>query len=78
MNSKTLRYLKHFVKIGDRRNVLKILIGKPTGKIHLSVNATIIVERILKKKNIGVNLTKWLRSVQDKGYWKTSVTTPLY
>jgi hypothetical protein len=56
--------------MGERRDVYRVLVGKPAGKDHLgnpSIDGTIILRWIFRKWVVGG--TDWVELAQDRDRW---------
>ena len=60
-----MRWVGHVARVGERRGVYKVLVGKPEGKSHLEdlgIDGRIILRLIFQKWNVGVwTGSSWLR-----------------
>ena len=60
-----MRWVGHVVRVGERRGVYKVLMGKTEGKSHLEdlgIDGRIILRLIFQKWNVGVwTGSSWLR-----------------
>ena len=71
-----MRWARHVARMGDRRGVHKVLVGKPEGKRPLGR------PRLRWKDNIKVDLQEvgrgcgdWMELAQDRDRWRALVST---
>ena len=66
IKSRRMRWVGHVARMGERRGVYRVLMGKPEGKDHLgdpSVDGRIILRWIFRKWDVGVwTGSNWLRT----------------
>ena len=56
MKSRIMRWSGHVARMGERRDIYRVLVGKPEGKNHLGdpgVDGRIILRWILRKQDVG-------------------------
>ena len=67
-----MRWAGHVERMGERRGVYRVLVGKPDGKNHLGepgVDGTIILRWIIRKWDVGVwTRSSWLRIGTANGH----------
>ena len=65
IKSKIMRWAEHVARIGERRGVDRVLVGKPEGKRPLrrpGVDGRIILRWIFRKWDVGMRTgSSWLR-----------------
>jgi hypothetical protein len=61
IQSKRMRSMEHVVRIGEGRNVYRILVGKPEGKNHLKDQGVDGTKMDLKEIGWGGSGFTWLR-----------------
>ena len=65
IKSRRVRWAGHVARMGKRRGVERVLVGKPNGKDHFEdtgVDGRIILRRIFKKEDVRVwSGSSWLR-----------------
>jgi hypothetical protein len=65
IKSRRMRWAGHIARMGERRGVYRVLVGKPEGKNHLGVpdlDLRIILKWIFRKWDVGVwTGSSWLR-----------------
>jgi hypothetical protein len=64
--SRRMRWAGHVVRIGEKRNAHRILVGKSEGKRRMCVDNTKIVLRC------GMD---WIDLAEDRDRWRTHVNT---
>jgi hypothetical protein len=76
--SRRLRWIGHIARMEEGRNALRILTGKPSGKIPLG-RPKCRWEAIIRMDldEIGINAGNWVYSAQDRDYWRTLVNVVL-
>ena len=73
-----LRWAGHLARMEEGRSVLKILIGKPTGKRPLGRSGRRREDNIrMDLEEISINEGNWVDSVQDRNYWRALVNEAL-
>ena len=68
------RWAGHVARMGERRGVYRVLVGKTEGKIALgrpSADGKIILRWIFMKWDVGG--TNWIDLAQDRDRWRTLV-----
>ena len=73
IKSRRLKWAGHVVKMEEGRSVVKLLTGKPTGRLRYRRKDNIAI----RIKDIGVNTQYWIGSTQDRYYWKTPANVTL-
>jgi len=75
IKSRIMRWAEHVARIGERRDVYRVLVGKPEGKRLLGrlgdpgVDGSIILRRIFTKWEVGAwTGSSWLRIVTGGGH----------
>ena len=57
-----MRWAEHVARMGDRRDIYRVLVGKPEGERPLDVDGRIILRWIFRKCDVGVLTgSSWLR-----------------
>jgi hypothetical protein len=76
--SRRLRWAGYVPRIEGSGSFLDILKGKPTGKRHLGRPRRRWEDNIrMELKEIGINTSNWVDSVQDRDYWRALVNAAL-
>jgi len=64
MKSRRMRWEGHVARVGERKGVYRVLVGKPEGKDHFGdpdIDGRIILRWIFRKWDVGVwNGSSWL------------------
>jgi len=72
IKSRRIRWAGYVVRMGERRGVYRVLVGKPEGKNHLQdpgVDVRIILRWIFRKWDVGVwTGSSWLRIGTSGGH----------
>jgi len=74
IKSRRMSWAEHVARIGERRGVYRVLVGKPEGKNHLEdtgVNGRIILRCILRNCDVGG--VDWIDLAQDRDRWRALV-----
>jgi hypothetical protein len=77
IKTRRTRWVGHVARMGEKRNVYRILVGKPEGKRPLGKPRRRWVDNIkidLKRDRMGVD---WIDVAQDRDQWSTLVNTVL-
>ena len=65
IKSRRMRWAGHVARMGERRRICRVLVGKPEGKNHLKdpgVDGRIILKLIFRKWDVGIwTASIWLR-----------------
>ena len=78
VKSRRLRRAGHVARMEKDRSALKILTGTPTRKIPLGMPRHRWEDNIrMDFKGIDINRRNWVRSAQDRNYWRTLVIVAL-
>jgi hypothetical protein len=74
IKSRRLRWAGHIAQIGEKRNVCRLLVGKPQGKRPLGRPRGRWVDNIkMGLLEIGVNVVDWIGLAQDRYRWRALV-----
>jgi hypothetical protein len=69
-----MRWAGHVTRMGEKRNVYKLLIGKPEGKRPLGrPRRRWIDNNKMDLLEIGVNVVDWIGLAQDRYMWRALV-----
>jgi hypothetical protein len=72
IKSRKLRWVEHVARMGEERNVYKILMGKPEGK-RPRCRWEDGIRMDLRK--IGLGSVEWIQVAQDRDRWRALVNT---
>jgi hypothetical protein len=73
-----MRLVGHVARIGEKRNVYRILVGKPEGKRPLGRSRRRWVDNIkMDLREIGWDAVYWIDMAQDREQWRALVKTEL-
>ena len=71
-------YERDAARMEEGRSALKILTGKPAGKIPLGRPRRRWEDNIrMDLEGIGINAGNWVNSAQDRNYWRALVNAAL-
>jgi hypothetical protein len=71
-----MRWAGHVARMGETRNVYRILVGKPEGKRPLGRPRRRWVDNIkMDFREIGWDGMDWIELAQDRDYWTALVNT---
>jgi hypothetical protein len=74
MKSRRMRWARHVARMGEGRNVYKILVGKPEGKRTLRRPRRRWEDGIkMDLREIGWGGVEWIHLAQDRGLWRAVV-----
>jgi hypothetical protein len=73
IKSRTMRWAGHVARMGEGRNVYRILVGKPEGKDHLKDQG--VGGRMGSKWTLGILVggVEWIHLAQDRYRWRAVV-----
>jgi hypothetical protein len=70
IKSRKMRWAGHVARMGERRGVYRVLVGRPEGKRPLGrPNIK------LDLREIGIDRANWIQLAQDRVEWRTLVNT---
>jgi hypothetical protein len=76
MKSRRMRWAGHVARMGAKRNVYRILVGKPEGKRPLGRPRRRWADNIkMDLREIGWDGMDWIELAQDKDPWRALVNT---
>jgi hypothetical protein len=76
IKSRRMRWAGHVARIGETRNVYRILVGKPEGKRPLAKPRRRWVDNIkMDLGEIGWDGRDWIELAQDRDQWRALVKT---
>jgi hypothetical protein len=71
-----MRWAGHVARIGDKRNVYRLLVGKPEGKRPLGRPRRRWIDNIkMDVLEIGLGVVDWIGLVQDRYSWRALVNS---
>jgi hypothetical protein len=71
-----LRWARHVARMGEGRDVYRILVGKPKGKRPLGIPRRRWEDNIkMDLREIGIDGMNWIRLAQDRIKWRAFVNT---
>jgi hypothetical protein len=69
-----MRWAGHVARMGEKRNVYRLLVGKPEGKIQLGRPRSRWIDNIkMDVLEIGVSVVDWIGLAQDRYRWRALV-----
>jgi len=74
INSRSMRWAGHVARMGEKRGVNRVLVGKPEGKRPLGdpdVDGRLILRWIFRKWDVGG--MDWIELAEDKDRWRALV-----
>jgi hypothetical protein len=76
IKSRIMRWAGHVARMGEERNVYKVLMGKPEGKRPLERPRCRWEDRIrIYLTEIGWESVEWIQLAQDRDWWRALVNT---
>jgi hypothetical protein len=76
IKSRRMRWEGHVARIGEKRNVYKLLVGKPERKRPLGRPRRRWIDNIkMDLLEIGVSVEDWIGLAQDRYRWRTLVNS---
>jgi hypothetical protein len=69
-----MRWVGHVARMGEKRNVYRLLVGKPEGKRPLGRPRW----RWVDLAEVGLGGMDWISMAQDRGMWRALVNVVLY
>jgi hypothetical protein len=74
IKSRRMRWEGHVARMGEKRNVYRLLVGNPGGKRPLGRPRRRWIDNIkMDLSEIGVNVVDWIGLAQDRYRWKALV-----
>jgi hypothetical protein len=71
-----MRWAGHVARIGENRNVYRLLVGKPEGKRPLGKSRRGWIDNIkMDLLEIGLNVVDWIGLTQDRDRWRALVNS---
>jgi hypothetical protein len=76
IKSRRKRWVGHVAQMGEKRNVYRLLVGKPEGKKPLGRPRHRWIDNIkMEFLEIGLNVVDWIGLTQDRYKWRALVNT---
>jgi hypothetical protein len=74
MKSRRMRWAEHVARMGEKRNVYRLLVGNPEGKRPLGRPRCRWIDNIkMNLLEIGWNVVDWIGLAQDRYRWRALV-----
>jgi hypothetical protein len=74
IKSRRMRWMGHVARMGEKRNVYRLLVGKPEGKRQLGRPRRTWIDNIkMDLLEIGLNIVDWIGLTQDRYSWRALV-----
>jgi hypothetical protein len=74
IKSRRIRWAEHVARVGERRGVYRVLVGKPEGKGLLGIRRRRWEGNIkMGLQEVGFGAMEWIYLVQDRDRWRTVV-----
>jgi hypothetical protein len=71
-----MRWAGHVARVGEKRNLYRLLVGKPEGKRPLGRPRRRSMHNIkMDLSEIGVNVVDWIGLAQDRYRWRALVNS---
>jgi hypothetical protein len=78
IKSRRMRWVGHVARMGDKRNVYRLLVGKPEGKRPLGIPRCRWVENIKRDlRGLGWGDVDWIGLAKDRNRWRALVNSIL-
>jgi hypothetical protein len=76
IKSRRMRWAEHVARMGEKRNVYRLLVGKPQGKKLLGRPRRRWIDNIkMDLLDIRLNVVDWIGLVQDRYKWRALVNS---
>jgi hypothetical protein len=76
IKSRMMRWVGHVARMGEKRNVYRLLVGKPEGKGPLGRPRCRWIHNIkMDLLEIGLNVVDWIDLAQDRCMWRALVNS---
>jgi hypothetical protein len=76
IKSRRIRWAGHVARMGEKRNVYRLLVGKPEGKRPLARPRRRWIDNIkMELLEIGVNVVDWIGLAWDRYRWRALVNS---
>jgi hypothetical protein len=74
-----MRWAGHVARMGEKRNVYRLLVGNPEGKIPLGIPRRRWINNIkMNILEIGLDGVDWIGLAQDRYSWRALVNTVMH
>jgi hypothetical protein len=74
IKSRRMNWAGHVARMGEKRNVYRLLVGKPEGKRPLGRPRCMWIDNIkMDLLEIGLNIVDWIGLAQDRYRWSAFV-----
>jgi len=71
-----MRWAGHVARMGEKRGVYRVLVGKPEGKRSLGRPRLIWEDNVkMDLQEVGCGCMDWIELAQDRGRWRALVST---
>jgi hypothetical protein len=71
ITSRRMRWAGHVARIGEKRNVCRLLVGKPEGKRPLGRPRRRLMDNIkMDLLEVGLSVVDWIDLAQDRYRWR--------
>jgi hypothetical protein len=71
IKSRRMRWVGHMARMGEKRNVYRLLVGKPEGKRPLERPRHKWIDNVkMDLLDIGLNVVDWIGLAQDRYGWR--------
>jgi len=76
IKSRRMRWTGHVARMGEKRGVYRVLVGKPAGRRSLGRPRLRWVDNIrMGLQEVGCGYVDWIGLAQDRDRWRTLVST---
>jgi hypothetical protein len=76
IKSRRMRWAGHVARMGEKRNLYKLLVGKPEGKRPLGRRRRRWIDNIkMDLLELGVSVVDWIGLAQDRYRWRALVNS---
>ena len=79
MKSRRMRWVGHLARLGERRGLYRVLVGKPEGKRSLGRTRHRWEDNIkMDLQEVGCGRMDWIELAQDRDRWRALVIAVMY
>jgi hypothetical protein len=76
IKSRRMRWTGHVVRMGERKGVYRVLVGRPEGKRPLEIPSRMWEDNIkMDLREIRIDGANWIQLAQDRVQWRAFVST---